>query len=320
MQQHTMLQANTPTYQIANFKMKYNVDIDEGKAFVKRLRKTHPFIGGFAGFYNVPCGYERPMMVCGADGVGTKINIAKIARDFTTIGQDLVAMCVNDVITSGAIPLYFLDYISTGKMSPIIDDIMIGINEGCDQAKTELLGGETAEHPRFGPPPAHADDIDLAGFCTGIIEESEVINGSLIKKGDKIIGLPSSGIHSNGYSLINEMLWRQKIKWEDTPELLTPTTIYSGQVGFLVQEYPIVGMAHITGGGLEENVNRVIPNGLQSCIDWNSWERPDIFKKIQQAGEIEEDEMRRVFNCGIGYVLIVPPEIDYGMQIGEVCE
>ena len=280
--------------------MKYNVDIDAGKDFVKRLRKTHPFIGGFAGFYNVPCGYERPMMVCGADGVGTKINICKISRNWKTIGQDLVAMCVNDVITSGAIPLYFLDYISTGKMSPIIDDIMVGINEGCHIAHTELLGGETAEHPKCAPPYGHEDDIDLAGFCTGIIEETDVIDGSLIKKGDKIIGLPSSGIHSNGYSLINEMLWRHKISWDDTPELLTPTTIYARQI--------------------EENVNRVIPNGLQSCIDWNSWERPDIFKKIQQAGEIEEDEMRRVFNCGIGYVLIVPPEIDYGVQIGEVCE
>ena len=254
----------------------------------------------------------------GADGVGTKINICKVAGDWTTIGIDLVAMCVNDVITCGARPLYFLDYISTGKLTPIVDDIIEGILKGCNIAAIDLLGGETAEHPRHAPPKAYGDDIDLAGFCTGIVEKGEVIDGKLIKKGDKIIGLPSSGIHSNGYSLINEMLWRHKIAWADTPELLTPTTIYARQVEILLQEYPIVGMAHITGGGLEENVSRVIPKGLKAHIDWTSWERPDIFNKIKQAGDIEEEEMRRVFNMGIGYVLIVPPEIDYGMQIGEV--
>jgi len=227
-------------------------------------------------------------------------------------------MCVNDVITCGAKPLYFLDYISTGKLTPIVDDILEGILKGCNIAAIDLLGGETAEHPRHAPPKAYGDDIDLAGFCTGIVEKGEVIDGSLIKSGDKIIGLPSSGIHSNGYSLINDMLWRHKISWADTPELLTPTTIYARQIEILLEEYPIVGMAHITGGGLEENISRVIPKGLKAHIDWTSWERPEIFNKIKQAGEIEEEEMRRVFNMGIGYVLIVPPEIDYGMQIGEV--
>ena len=315
-----MLQANTPTYQIANFKMKYNVDIDGGNAFVERLKKKAPLIGGFNGMMQVPSGYEEPLLVSGADGVGTKINICKVSRTWTSIGQDLVAMCVNDVITCGAKPLYFLDYISTGKLTPIVDDILEGILKGCQIAGIDLLGGETAEHPRHAPPKAYGDDIDLAGFCTGIVEKGEVIDGSLIKKGDKIIGLPSSGIHSNGYSLINDMLWRHKISWADTPELLTPTTIYARQVEVLLQEYPIVGMAHITGGGLEENVSRVIPKGLKANIDWTSWERPEIFNKIKQSGDIEEEEMRRVFNCGIGYVLVVPPEIDYGMQIGEVCE
>ena len=298
--------------------MKYNVDIEGGNALVERLKKKAPLIGGFSGMMKVPSGYEEPLLVSGADGVGTKINICKISRDFTTIGIDLVAMCVNDVITCGAKPLYFLDYISTGKLTPIVDDILEGILKGCQIAGIDLLGGETAEHTRPAPPPAYGDDIDLAGFCTGIIEKGEVINGSLIKKGDKIIGLPSSGIHSNGYSLINDMLWRHKIAWADTPELLTPTTIYARQIEVLLQEYPIVGMAHITGGGLEENVSRVIPKGLKANIDWTSWERPEIFNKIKQSGDIEEEEMRRVFNMGIGYAIIVPPEIDYGMQIGEV--
>ena len=300
--------------------MKYNVDIEGGNALVERLKKKAPLIGGFSGMMQVPSGYEEPLLVSGADGVGTKINICKISRDFTTIGIDLVAMCVNDVITCGAKPLYFLDYISTGKLTPIVDDVLEGILKGCQIAGIDLLGGETAEHTRPAPPPAYGDDIDLAGFCTGIVEKGEVIDGSLIKKGDKIIGLPSSGIHSNGYSLINDMLWRHKIAWADTPELLTPTTIYARQIEILLEEYPIVGMAHITGGGLEENVSRVIPKGLKAHIDWTSWERPEIFNKIKQSGDIEEEEMRRVFNMGIGYVLIVPPEIDYGMQIGEVCE
>ncbi len=298
--------------------MKYNVDIEGGNALVERLKKKAPLIGGFSGMMKVPSGYEEPLLVSGADGVGTKINICKISRDFTTIGIDLVAMCVNDVITCGAKPLYFLDYISTGKLTPIVDDVLEGILKGCQIAGIDLLGGETAEHSRPAPPPAYGDDIDLAGFCTGIVEKGEVIDGSLIKKGDKIIGLPSSGIHSNGYSLINDMLWRHKIAWADTPELLTPTTIYARQIEILLEEYPIVGMAHITGGGLEENVSRVIPTGLKAHIDWTSWERPEIFNKIKQSGEIEEEEMRRVFNMGIGYVLIVPPEIDYGMQIGEI--
>ena len=298
--------------------MKYSVDIEAGNALVERLKKKAPLIGGFSGMMQVPSGYEEPLLVSGADGVGTKINICKVSGTWTTIGQDLVAMCVNDVITCGAKPLYFLDYISTGKLTPIVDDILEGILKGCQIAGMDLLGGETAEHTRPAPPPAYGDDIDLAGFCTGIVEKGEVIDGSLIKPGDKIIGLPSSGIHSNGYSLINDMLWRHKISWADTPELLTPTTIYARQIQILLEEYPIVGMAHITGGGLEENVSRVIPKGLKAHIDWTSWERPEIFNKIKQSGEIEEEEMRRVFNMGIGYVLIVPPEIDYGMQIGEV--
>ena len=267
------------------------VDIEAGRDFVERLMKKAPAIGGFSGMVRVPSGYEKPILVSGADGVGTKINIAKISRDFTTIGIDLVAMCVNDVITCGAKPLYFLDYISTGKISPIIDQIMEGIIKGCDITEMDLLGGETAEHPRPAPPPAHDDDIDLAGFCTGIVEESQIIDGRLIKPGDKVIGIESSGLHSNGYSLINDMLWRHKIPWADTPELLTPTTIYAPLVKHLLNEVPILGMAHITGGGIPENLPRCIPDGLTAHVDYNSWPFPPIFSKIQLAGEILEEEM-----------------------------
>ena len=284
------------------------VDIEAGRDFVERLMKKAPAIGGFSGMVRVPSGYEKPILVSGADGVGTKINIAKVSRDFTTIGIDLVAMCVNDVITCGAKPLYFLDYISTGKISPIIDQIMEGIIKGCDITEMDLLGGETAEHPRPAPPPAHDDDIDLAGFCTGIVEESQIIDGRLIKPGDKVIGIESSGLHSNGYSLINDMLWRHKIAWADTPELLTPTTIYAPLVKNLLNEVPILGMAHITGGGIPENLPRCLPKGITAEVNYNSWNMPEIFSKIMLAGEIPEEEMKSVFNLGIGYCVVVPDE------------
>ena len=284
------------------------VDIEAGRDFVERLMKKAPAIGGFSGMVRVPGGYEKPILVSGADGVGTKINIAKVSRDFTTIGIDLVAMCVNDVITCGAKPLYFLDYISTGKISPIIDQIMEGIIKGCDITEMDLLGGETAEHPRPAPPPAHDDDIDLAGFCTGIVEESQIIDGRLIKPGDKVIGIESSGLHSNGYSLINDMLWRHKIAWADTPELLTPTTIYAPLVKHLLGEVPILGMAHITGGGIPENLPRCLPKGITAEVNYNSWNMPEIFSKIMLAGEIPEEEMKKVFNLGIGYCVVVPDE------------
>ncbi len=291
--------------------MKYQVDIDAGNAFVERLKEKAPSIGGFNGAFKVPSSYERPVLVSGTDGVGTKINVARVFSDYTTIGEDLVAMCVNDVICSGAKPLYFLDYISTGKVDDKLDQIMEGIIKGCEIAEMELLGGETAEHPR-------QNGYDLAGFCTGVVEEYDMVTGSLIKPGDKIVGLPSSGLHSNGYSLINDMLWRHKILYKETPELITPTTISWPKVKELIDEIPILGMAHITGGGLVENVPRCLPEGLKAHIDYSAWERPEIFKKIQEAGEIEEEEMRRVFNCGIGFVLIVPSDLEIEGVIGEV--
>jgi len=284
------------------------VDIEAGRDFVERLMKKAPAIGGFGGMVRVPTGYEKPILVSGADGVGTKINICQIARDYTTIGIDLVAMCVNDVITCGAKPLYFLDYVSTVKLDDRVADIMVGILKGCEIAGVELIGGETAEHGKF------AKDIDLAGFCTGIVEKNEIIDGSLIKPGDKIIGIESSGVHSNGYSLINDMLWRHKIYYKETPELLTPTTIYAPIVNRLLKDFPILGMAHITGGGIPENLPRCIPDGLKANVDYNSWKMPEIFSKIMLAGEIPEEEMKKVFNLGIGYCLVVPEEVVKDVQ------
>ena len=287
--------------------MRYPVDIEAGNAFVEKLKEKAPSIGGFNGMFRIPSGYEKPVLVSGTDGVGTKMNICQIAGDYTTIGQDLVAMCVNDVICSGAKPLYFLDYVSTKKIDENVADIMVGILKGCEIAGVELIGGETAEHFR-------QSDYDLAGFCTGVVEKNEIIDGSLIKPGDKIIGIESSGVHSNGYSLINEMLWRHKIAWADTPELLTPTTIYAPIVNRLLKDFPILGMSHITGGGIPENLPRCIPDGLTAQVDYNSWRMPEIFSKIMLAGEIPEEEMKRVFNLGIGYCLVVPEEVVEDVQ------
>ena len=282
--------------------MKYTVDIEAGDAFVEKIKKKAPAIGGFNGAFKIPDfeDYEEPVLISGTDGVGTKINICQVANDWSTIGIDLVAMCVNDVICSGAKPLYFLDYISTPKIDDKLDQIMEGIIKGCKIADMELLGGETAEHPR-------AKDIDLAGFCTGVVEDYNHITGVGIKPGDKIIGIESSGLHSNGYSLINDMLFRHKIFFKDMPELLTPTTIYAPVVKHLLEEMGcIFGMAHITGGGILGNISRCMPKGITAHIDYNSWTLPKIFSTIMCAGEIPEEEMKRVFNLGIGFCIVVP--------------
>jgi len=302
------------------------VDIEAGNAFVEKLKQKAPSIGGFGGMFKVPDGYSEPVLVSGTDGVGTKINIARVFNDYTTIGQDLVAMCVNDIITCGAKPLYFLDYVSTQKIDDNVADIMVGILKGCELADVELIGGETAEHFR-------QREYDLAGFCTGIVEKKKIIDGSSIKPSDIVIGLQSSGIHSNGYTLINDMLWRQKIYYKHLPELLTPTRIYTSVVKRLLDEVDTVyGMAHITGGGIPENLPRCLPEGLKVRVDYNSWRLPIIFQDIMSAGEIPEEEMKRVFNLGIGYCVIVPANTseltmdiirDEGIncwEIGEVYE
>ena len=288
------------------------VDIDAGNEFAKSIPITSH---GFGGMFQVPQGYEEPVLVSGTDGVGTKINVAHAIDDHTTIGIDLVAMCVNDIITCGAKPLYFLDYISTKKICYRLPEIIEGIVKGCEIAGMELIGGETAEHPRY------QNSIDLAGFCTGIVEKKKVVDGRYIRPSDKVIGLASSGPHSNGYSLINYLIQRLKIVVKDNPELLTPTTIYAPVVNALLEEFDdIYAMAHITGGGIPENLPRCLPKGLDVHVDYNSWPMPEIFNKIQLAGEIPPEDMKTTFNCGIGFCIIVPPDtiIDSDIESWEI--
>ena len=284
------------------------VDIDAGNEFVKSIPIANK---GFGGMFQVPQGYEEPVLVSGTDGVGTKIDIAEAANDYTSIGIDLVAMCVNDIITCGAKPLYFLDYISTKKIDHRLPEIMKGIVKGCEYAGVELIGGETAEHPMF------QNKIDLAGFCTGIVEKKKIIDGSAIKPSDVVIGIESSGLHSNGYSIVNYLARRLKLNYCNHPELLTPTTIYAPVVKRLLEEMDeVYGMAHITGGGIPENLPRCLPEGLKANIDWNAWSVPEIFLEIQRQGNMDEEEMKRVFNLGIGYCVVVPANrAEFAMDI-----
>ena len=291
------------------------VDIEAGRSFVNEIKEsvksTHrpEVLGGFGGFngmMRIPSEYKNPVLVSGTDGVGTKLNVAKLANDHHGIGIDLVAMCVNDVITSGAEPLFFLDYIACGKIqSNILKQVVEGIVEGCKISNCSLLGGETAEMPKF----YESDKYDLAGFCVGVVEEDKKIDGKKIKSGDKIIGIESSGFHSNGYSLLNDMLSKHKLFFKDVPELITPTQIYSFVVSDLMKNSSTInGMAHITGGGLPENISRIVPRGLGAKIDYDSWPLPRIFYKIMMAGEIPPEEMKNVFNLGIGYCIVTSPD------------
>ena len=300
------------------------VDIEAGRSFVDQIKNTvksthRPEVlggyGGFNGMMRIPSGYENPVLVSGTDGVGTKIHVAELnATDNPSvmrgIGIDLVAMCVNDVITCGADPLYFLDYICTSDIKlhgELVVELVNGIAEGCNISGCSLLGGETAEHPRRM---SMVDPIrDTSGFCTGIVEESQIIDGRLIKPGDVVIGIESNGLHSNGFSLIRDMLWRHKIKLDDTPQLLNPTIIYAPVVKNLLDEVPILGMAHITGGGIPENLPRCIPDTVTVSVDYDSWPMPELFSKIMLAGEIPPEEMKNVFNLGIGYCVVVPEEV-----------
>ena len=289
------------------------VDIEAGKSFVNdikdTIKSTHrpEVLGGFGGFngmMKIPSGYKNPVLVSGTDGVGTKLNLARMANDHHGIGIDLVAMCVNDVITCGAEPLFFLDYIACGKLdSSILKVVVNGIADGCKLAGCSLLGGETAEMPKFYT----TGKYDVAGFCVGVVEEDEYIDGRTITEGDIIIGIESSGLHSNGFSLINDMINKQKLFLNRTPELLTPTIIYAPIVKKLVEDKLVKGMAHITGGGLPENLPRCIPKGLNVKLNYNSWQLPEIFRKIMLAGEIPEEEMINVFNLGIGYCIVTSP-------------
>ena len=306
------------------------VDIEAGRSFVDQIKNTvksthRPEVmggfGGFNGMMRVPEGYEKPVLVSGTDGVGTKVHVAELNATgdpsvMRGIGIDLVAMCVNDVITCGAKPLYFLDYICTSDIKlygDLVKHLVDGIAEGCKQSGCSLLGGETAEHPRRS---AMVDPIkDLAGFCTGIVEQSEIIDGSLIRESDVIIGVESSGVHSNGFSLIRDMLWRHKLYLSEMPELLNPTIIYAPLVANLVKDFPIMGMAHITGGGIPENLPRCIPDGLEARVNYDSWTMPELFSKIMLAGEIPPEEMKNVFNLGIGYCFVVPDNVATDIQL-----
>ena len=289
------------------------VDIEAGRSFVNdikdTIKSTHrpEVLGGFGGFngmMKIPSGYKNPVLVSGTDGVGTKFNLARMANDHHGIGIDLVAMCVNDVITSGAEPLFFLDYIACGKLdSGVLKVVVNGIADGCKLAGCSLLGGETAEMPKFYT----TGKYDVAGFCVGVVEEDEYIDGRTIVEKDIIIGIESSGLHSNGYSLINDMIIRQKLFLNRTPELLTPTIIYAPIVKKLVEDKLVKGMAHITGGGLPENLPRCIPKGLNVKLNYSSWQLPEIFQKIMLSGEIPEEEMINVFNLGIGYCIVTSP-------------
>ena len=300
------------------------VDIEAGRSFVDQIKNTvksthRPEVlggyGGFNGMMRIPTGYENPVLVSGTDGVGTKIHVAELNATgnpsvMRGIGLDLVAMCVNDVITCGAKPLYFLDYICTSDIKlhgELVKNLVDGIAEGCNLSGCSLLGGETAEHPQRL---AMVDPIrDTSGFCTGIVEESEIIDGRLIKPGDVVIGIESSGVHSNGFTLIRDMLFRHKIFLKEMPELLNPTIIYAPVVKNLLKEVPVLGMAHITGGGIPENLPRCIPDNVTVSVDYDSWPMPEVFSKIMLAGEIPPEEMMNVFNLGIGYCVVVPQEV-----------
>ncbi len=295
------------------------VDIDAGDALVERIkpavkRSMRPEVlgglGGFGALVEVPLErYRRPVMVSGTDGVGTKLRLAIETGRHDTIGIDLVAMCANDVVVQGAEPLFFLDYYATGRLQvDVAERVIKGIVEGCLQAGCALVGGETAEMPGM----YEGDDYDLAGFCVGLVEKDRIIDGSRTGAGDVILGLASSGPHSNGYSLIRRLLATSgatpDTRLEGTPLydlLLTPTRIYVKSVLAVLAELPVHGIAHITGGGPSGNIPRTLPDGLEAVIEERAWPRPPVFDWLEHAGRIERDEMHRTFNCGLGMTLTV---------------
>ncbi|MDZ4994537.1 phosphoribosylformylglycinamidine cyclo-ligase [Clostridium perfringens] len=304
------------------------VNIEEGYRSVKLIKeyaqKTMSEyvlngLGSFAGMVELPEGYKKPVLVSGTDGVGTKLDIACKKRKFDTVGIDCVAMCVNDILCHGAKPLFFLDYIACGKLeAEVSSDLVKGVAEGCIQSNCSLIGGETAEMPGM----YKKGDYDIAGFAVGIVDKDKIINGKGIKSGDKLIGIASSGVHSNGYSLIRKVFenldqdFNGKAVWE---ELLTPTKIYVEPVLNLLEKFNIKGMAHVTGGGFYENLPRMLNGeGLSIVINKESYEVPDIFKKVMELG-VGEEEMYNTFNMGIGFVLCVD-ETDVECVLKELSE
>lgn len=310
------------------------VDIDAGEKAVDLIKemarstfnsRVISDIGGFGGLYSIAgMGMSDPVLVSGTDGVGTKLKVAFMSGIHNTVGIDAVAMCVNDVLCTGAIPLFFLDYLAVGKLEPEqARDIISGIAEGCRRGGCALIGGEMAEMPGF----YSEGEYDIAGFCVGIVDRSKILDGSKVQKGDVVVGILSSGLHSNGYSLARKVFFDAAGLTPDSviPELggmkvsevlLEPTRIYSPQVKILTDEvFEARAIAHITGGGLEGNLSRVIPEGCSLDIDWGSWPEPAVFKYMKNAGNIDDEEMRKVFNCGIGLAVVVPET-----QAEKVCE
>ena len=298
------------------------VDVEAGREFVKKITDNVAStyrkgvlggLGGFGGCFEIPAGYRQPVLVSGTDGVGTKLKIAQELNRHDTVGIDLVAMCVNDILTSSAEPLFFLDYLATGKLdSNQLAEVINGIITGCQESGCALLGGETAEMPGFYP----SGEYDLGGFCVGIVEKSQILDGSKDKRGDIAISLASTGIHSNGFSLVRKIIETQGFRWDDQlRELggqtlgeicLTPTRIYVQPVlSALKSGLEIKAMAHITGGGIPGNLPRVLPDGVVAVIQTGAWPVPPIFGVIERMGNVPADDMKRTFNMGIGYVMII---------------
>jgi phosphoribosylformylglycinamidine cyclo-ligase len=294
------------------------VDIDAGNALIERIkgvarRTRRPEVmaglGGFGALFELPKGYDEPVLVSGTDGVGTKLKLALELNRHDHIGIDLVAMCVNDLIVSGAEPLFFLDYYATGKLDvDIATRVVTGIGEGCELAGASLVGGETAEMPGM----YEGEDYDLAGFCVGIVEKSKIIDGTKVATGDVLIGLPASGPHSNGYSLIRKII---EVSQADLQQdfggtslgeaLMQPTRIYVKALLELFKQVDVRALSHITGGGLLENIPRVLPADSVAVIDTQSWQKPIVFDWLQHNGNVEDTEMYRTFNCGVGMVIVV---------------
>ncbi|MDC9714681.1 MAG: phosphoribosylformylglycinamidine cyclo-ligase [Gammaproteobacteria bacterium] len=288
------------------------VDINKGNDLIEQIKPIAKStnregvlagLGGFGAMFELPINkYKNPVLISGTDGVGTKLKVAEMLGKHDTIGIDLVAMCVNDLIVQGAEPLFFLDYYATGRLNTdIAVSVISGIGEGCKQSGCALIGGETAEMPGMYA----GEDYDLAGFCVGIAEKEAVIDGSKVANGDHIIALGSSGPHSNGYSLIRKVLERTKPTEEQLLQLIEPTKIYVKSVLSLLEKHSVHAISHITGGGLLENIPRVLPDNLAAKLDADSWTLPAIFQFLQDNGNIEMTEMYRVFNCGVGMVLVV---------------
>jgi phosphoribosylformylglycinamidine cyclo-ligase len=309
-----------PTYRSAG------VDVEAGEEAVRLIKKDVEStyipgvvgsLGGFAGLFELPKDLKDPVLVTGTDGVGTKILLAQETGRLDTVGIDLVAMSVNDVLTIGARPILFLDYVAVGRLVPEeMARLVAGVAEGCRQAGCALLGGEMAEMSGLYDP----GEFDLAGFCVGLAERSRLIDGSDIEEGNVVLGLASNGVHSNGFSLIRKVLAANGLRLTDSfphfyetigDTLLIPTRIYVRSVlGLLEQGVPIRGMAHITGGGIEGNLSRVIPDGLSARLNLSNWKIPPVFRAIQSLGDISDDEMFRVFNMGVAYVLVVPKPLE----------